>query len=154
MGVGLDPADLLEAIEQGVDMFDCVAPTRLARHGMLFCHCEERDPSLRLGTGSAIPKTAEDCRAPKGARDDKNKHRINITNSVFAKDAGPIDPSCHCPTCQNYSRSYLHHLFGAQEMTAMRLASIHNLYFLLDLMRQTREAIKQDKFLELKQNWR
>ena len=124
MGVGLDPADLLVAVEHGIDMFDCVAPTRLARHGMLFVN----------------PET-------------EKKHRINIKNSVFAKDPGPIDKNCQCPTCKNYSRAYLHHLFSAEEISAMRLASLHNLYFLIDLCSQIREAIKQDKFLELKKKW-
>jgi queuine tRNA-ribosyltransferase len=120
MGVGLNPTDLLIAVEHGVDMFDCVAPTRLARHGMLFCF----DPA-------------------------KN-HRLNIKNAGFTKDFGPIDPSCDCSTCKNYTRSYLHHLFSADEMTAMRLASVHNLRFMLKLMEETREAIKNDTFSELK----
>jgi queuine tRNA-ribosyltransferase len=125
MGIGLSPADLLTAVEHGIDMFDCVAPTRLARHGMLFNFSVGREKQFRL----------------------------NITNAQYAEDFKPIDASCKCPTCQNYSRAYLHHLFNAQEMSAMRLASIHNLYFMLDLMRQAREAIKKDKFSELKQKW-
>ena len=124
MGVGLSPADLLVAIEHGVDMFDCVAPTRLARHGMLFV----------------------------GPDTDK-KLRINITNAKFAKDSGPIDKNCTCATCKNYSRAYLHHLFNAQEISAMRLASIHNLHFMLDLTRQAREAILENKFTELLKKW-
>lgn len=113
MGVGLAPNDLLKAVALGSDMFDCVAPTRLARHGMLF-----------MG----------------------NDERININNSSFAKDAGPVAPGCACPACQNYSRAYLHHLFAAQEITGMRLASIHNLHFMLDLMRRARQAILKDEF--------
>jgi len=124
MGIGLSPADLLIAIEHGVDMFDCVAPTRLARHGMLFV----------------------------GPTEDK-KLRINITNAKFAKDSAPIDKNCTCSTCKNYSRAYLHHLFNAQEMSAMRLASIHNLHFMLDLTRQAREAILEDKFSDFKKQW-
>src|SRR3989344_5192463 len=124
MGIGLSPADLLIAIEHGVDMFDCVAPTRLARHGMLFV----------------------------GPTEDK-KLRINITNAKFAKDSGPIDKNCTCSTCKNYSRAYLHHLFNAQEMSAMRLASIHNLHFMLDLTRQARKAILEDRFPELLKKW-
>jgi queuine tRNA-ribosyltransferase len=124
MGVGLSPADLLIAIEHGVDMFDCVAPTRLARHGMLFV----------------------------GPTEDK-KLRINITNAKFAKDSGPIDKNCTCSTCKNYSRAYLHHLVNTQEISAMRLASIHNLHFMLDLTRQAREAILEDRFLEFKKKW-
>ena len=124
MGLGLSPADLLVAIEHGADMFDCVAPTRLARHGMLFV----------------------------GPTTDK-KLRINITSSKFAKDSGPIDKNCTCSTCQNYSRAYIRHLFNAQEISAMRLATIHNLHFMLNLMHQAREAILEDRFLELKKEW-
>ena len=123
MGLGLSPTDLLVAIEHGVDMFDCVGPTRLARHGMLFCYAPDK------------------------------KHRLNITNSQFTKDTGPIDPDCQCHTCQNYSRAYLHHLFAAQEMSGMRLASIHNLHFMLDLTRCAREAILEDRFDELLKKW-
>ncbi len=124
MGVGLSPADLLVAVEHGADMFDCVAPTRLARHGMLFVGPEEN-----------------------------KKLRINITNAQFTTDSGPIDKNCSCSTCKNYSRAYLHHLFNAQEMSAMRLASIHNLYFMVDLMRQAREAILENRFSEFKKQW-
>jgi tRNA-guanine transglycosylase len=124
MGVGLSPVDLLIAVEHGVDMFDCVAPTRLARHGMLYVKNKEKN------------------------------HRLNIKNSSLTKDPGPIDERCICSTCQNYSRGYLHHLFAAGEMTGMRLASIHNLHFLLNLMRETREAIKQDQFQELLKEWK
>ena len=149
MGIGLSPADLLIAIEHGVDMFDCVAPTRLARHGMVFCHCEE-------GTDEAIPNTGSAnsgiAALPSGARNDK-KHRINITNAQFEKDSAPIDKNCSCSTCKNYTRSYLHHLFNAQEISAMRLATIHNLHFMLDLMRQAREAILENRFLEFKKQW-
>ncbi len=124
MGIGLSPTDLLIAIENGIDMFDCVAPTRLARHGMLFVNPEQ----------------------------DK-KLRINITNNKYKKDSGPIDPTCACHTCQNYSRAYLHHLFSAGEISAMRLSSIHNLHFMLDLTRQAREAIMEDRLDELLKKW-
>lgn len=124
MGIGLSPTDLLIAIENGIDMFDCVAPTRLARHGMLFVNPEQ----------------------------DK-KLRINITNNKYKKDSGPIDPTCACHTCQNYSRAYLHHLFSAGEISAMRLSSIHNLHFMLDLTRQARETITEDRFDELLKKW-
>ena len=131
MGLGLSPLDLLIAVEHGADMFDCVAPTRLARHGMLFCHCESNE---------AIPQI--------------NKHRLNIKNSIFINDLSPIDPNCTCPVCKNYTRSYLHHLFSADEMTGMRLATIHNLYFMLNLMKETRKAINEDRFTELLNKWK
>jgi queuine tRNA-ribosyltransferase len=124
MGLGLSPTDLLIAIKHGIDMFDCVAPTRLARHGMVFVNPTE----------------------------DK-KLRINITNNRYTKDSSPIDPQCQCHTCQHYSRAYIHHLFAAQEMSAMRLASIHNLHFMLDLTRLAREAILEDRFDELLKKW-
>ncbi|HRY36636.1 MAG TPA: tRNA guanosine(34) transglycosylase Tgt [Candidatus Magasanikbacteria bacterium] len=124
MGLGLSPLDLLEAVEHGADMFDCVAPTRLARHGMLFVFDKEKE------------------------------HRLNIKNAKFENDLSPIDPKCSCPTCKNYTRSYLHHLFSADEMTGMRLATIHNLYFMLNLMKETREAINKDEFTKLLNDWK
>ncbi len=123
MGLGLNPTDLFTVVERGIDMFDCVAPTRLARHGIIFI------------------------------KDKKNNHRLNITNAKFAVDTKPIDKKCSCQTCQNYTRAYLHHLFKVQEMTAMRLATIHNIHFFLDLMKKMREAIRKDKFLQLKKEW-
>ena len=121
MGVGFNPSDLFEVVERGVDMFDCVAPTRVARNGRLFVH-KEINPKMY----------------------------INIKNSEFKTDNQPIDTECGCFTCQNHTRAYLHHLFKADEILGLRLASIHNLYFFFELMRQIREAIKEDRFLELK----
>lgn len=124
MGVGLDPADLLIVVEHGADMFDCVAPTRLARHGMIF------------------------TKEKKGG-----KHRLNIKNNAYEKDFSPLDQNCECSTCKNYSRAYLHHLFMTEEITGMRLATIHNLYFLLDLMNKTRQAILDGRFKDFKNKW-
>jgi len=132
MGLGLSPLDLFEVVERGIDMFDCVAPTRLARHGMLYT----ATPSPR-GEGYGV----------------RSDHRLNITNSVFSRDTRPIDESCSCPTCHSYTRAYLRHLFRANELSALRLATIHNIHFFLDLMRRMREAIKEDRFLELKKEW-
>ncbi len=123
MGVGLNPTDLLIAIEHGVDMFDCVAPTRIARHGMLF------------------------------TKNKSTHHRLNIRNATFTKDIRPVDEWCDCTTCMHYSRSYLHHLFSTDEITGMRLASIHNLRFMLKLMEETRTAINEDRFAEYKSQW-
>jgi queuine tRNA-ribosyltransferase len=72
---------------------------------------------------------------------------------AYANDTTPIDPTCSCSTCQNYTRSYIHHLFDADELTALRLASIHNLSFLLNLMAETKNAIKNNQFLKLKKSW-
>ncbi len=114
MGVGT-PGNILEAVRRGVDLFDCVMPSRNARHGHLF-------------TDAGI---------------------ININNKKYEKDNLPIDPVCNCPTCQRHSRAYIRHLFKAQEMLAMRLCVIHNLYFYNNLMTRIREALDNDTFEEL-----
>ncbi len=118
MGVGT-PEDLIENISRGVDMFDCVMPTRNARNGTLF---------TSFG-------------------------RINIKASKFKKDSTPIDPNCNCMVCKNYSRAYLNHLIRAKELTYYRLASIHNLYYYLDLMAKAREAILEDRFDNFKKEF-
>ncbi len=118
MGVGT-PEDLIENIDRGVDMFDCVMPTRNARNGTLF---------TTFG-------------------------RINIRGAKFKEDAGPIDKECSCYTCKNYSRAYLNHLYRSGEMTYFRLASYHNLHYYLNLMREAREAILQDKWVEFKKEF-
>ncbi|MFA7314736.1 MAG: tRNA guanosine(34) transglycosylase Tgt [Candidatus Magasanikbacteria bacterium] len=123
MGVGFNPSDLFEVVERGIDMFDCVAPTRVARNGRLFVHKEIN-----------------------------SKMYINIKNSEFKTDNKSIDDKCGCFTCQNHSRAYLHHLFKAEEILGLRLATIHNLYFFLELMRKIRKAIKEDRFVELKKD--
>ena len=130
MGVGFSPSDLFEVVERGVDMFDCVSPTRIARNGSLFCH----------------PDRAERVEG-------SLSYRINILNAKYRNDKLPIDPICACSTCKNYSRAYLNHLFKAEELLAYRLATIHNVHFFLNLMREIRQAIKEDKFLELKKEW-
>ncbi len=111
MGVGR-PEDLLEAIAAGVDMFDCVMPTRNARNGQLF---------TSVG-------------------------RLNIRNARFGQDDEPLDPNCACPVCTRSSRSYVHHLFRANEMLGPRLATLHNVSYYLDLMRQARCAIERDEY--------
>ncbi len=113
MGVGT-PGNILEAVRRGVDLFDCVMPSRNARHGHLF-------------TNAGI---------------------ININNKKYEKDDLPIDPECNCPTCQRHSRSYIRHLFKAQEMLAMRLCVMHNLYFYNNLMKKIRDALDNDTFDE------
>ena len=116
MGIGAIN-DILEAVERGVDMFDCVLQTRLARHGTLMT----------------------------------SEGRINIKKSIYKEDFGPLDPECDCYTCQNYSRAYLNHLFRNQEGLGNRLMSIHNLRFLIRFMEEIRKAIKEDRFLEFKE---
>ncbi|WP_169784718.1 tRNA guanosine(34) transglycosylase Tgt [Campylobacter curvus] len=118
MGVGT-PEDIVENVERGVDMFDCVMPTRNARNGTLF---------TSFG-------------------------KIAIKNARFVNDHEPIDPECDCYTCRRYSRGYLNHLFRARELTFFRLASLHNLHYYLNLMKQIREAITVGKFSEFKREF-
>ena len=118
MGVGT-PEDLVENVARGVDMFDCVMPTRNARNGTLF---------TSFG-------------------------KINIKSARFATDRAPIDPQCDCYTCRNYSRAYLSHLYRAGELTFFRLASLHNLHYYLNLMKQIRAAIKDGKFAEFRREF-
>ena len=118
MGVGT-PEDLVENVARGVDMFDCVMPTRNARNGTLF---------TSFG-------------------------KINIKSARFATDRAPIDPECDCYACQNYSRAYLSHLYRAGELTFFRLASLHNLHYYLNLMKQMREAIMAGEFEKFRRNF-
>ena len=118
MGVGT-PEDLIENIERGVDMFDCVMPTRNARNGTLF---------TTFG-------------------------RVNIRKAEFKEDSQPIDPACDCYTCKNFSRAYLNHLYKAGEMTFFRLASMHNIHYYLTLMKEAREAILTDNWVEFKKDF-
>jgi queuine tRNA-ribosyltransferase len=118
MGVGT-PEDLLEAVSHGVDMFDCVMPTRNGR------------------TGSAFTSGG----------------KLNIRNARYELDESPLDAECSCSVCQRYSRAYLRHLYQAGEMLAAMLISHHNLAFFLDLMRKSREAIKQGNFAVFKRDF-
>ena len=118
MGVG-DPIDLLEGVERGVDMFDCVLPTRIARHGNAFTH----------------------------------SGKMNLKNSKFKEDFTPIEESCECYTCKNYTRSYIRHLLIAGEQLSGRLLSIHNIRFLIKLTEDIRKAIDEDKFDEFKEEF-
>ena len=118
MGVGA-PEDLLEAIENGVDLFDCVLPTRLARHGALF--------------------------VPTG--------RVNIRKAVYRTQEAPVDPTCDCPTCVNYSAAYLHHLCRSEELLYHRLATLHNLRFIFRLLEDARTAIKEQRFTAFKEGF-
>lgn len=113
MGVGT-PANILEAVARGVDLFDCVMPARNARHGKLF-------------TWSGA---------------------VNILNAKYELDDSPLDAECDCPTCKNFSKAYLRHLFKSGEMLGMRLAVMHNLYFYNTLMERIREALGAGKFEE------
>ena len=111
MGVGT-PANILEAVRRGVDLFDCVMPSRNARHGHAF--------------------TQEGCR--------------NLLNAKYELDQAPLDERCSCPICQKFSRAYIHHLFKAGEMLALRLTVMHNLYFYNSLLEKIREALEGGRF--------
>lgn len=153
MGVGFSPADLFEVVERGVDMFDCVAPTRMARNGSLFV--SKQSLPLVGGGGEGVSTSDETSPLPLSYKERERNFnfRININNAKYRDDKLPIDPECSCSTCKNYTRAYLNHLFKAEELLAYRLATIHNLHFFLNLMKQMREAIKENKFLELKKQW-
>ena len=111
MGVGT-PANILEGVRRGIDMFDCVMPSRNARHAHVF--------------------TWEGCR--------------NMKNAKYELDTSPIDERCGCPVCKNFTRAYIRHLFKSEEMLAMRLAVMHNLYFYNTLTEKIREALDNDTF--------
>ncbi|SNR69315.1 tRNA guanosine(34) transglycosylase Tgt [Desulfurobacterium atlanticum] len=118
MGVG-KPEDIVVAVEHGVDMFDCVMPTRNARNGTLFTW----------------------------------NGKLNIKSAKYKEDEKPIDETCDCYTCKNFSRAYLRHLFAAKEINALILNSIHNLHFYSKLMEKIRKAIKEKRFKEFKQEF-
>jgi queuine tRNA-ribosyltransferase len=115
MGIG-DPEGVIEVISRGVDMFDCVLPTRTAR------------------TGSALTWEG----------------RLNLRNARFARDPGPLDADCACPACSTFSRAYIRHLVNQQEILGVRLLSLHNLRFLIDLVAAARQAIERGTFAQWK----
>jgi len=118
MGVGF-PEDLVEGVKRGVDMFDCVAPTRMGRNGTAFT----------------------------------SDGRVNVRRAEFRVDARPLDETCDCPTCTRFSRAYLRHLFVADEILGLRLLSLHNVHFLVALMRRARAAIADGSFDAWSRDW-
>jgi queuine tRNA-ribosyltransferase len=118
MGVG-SPDSLVDGAIRGIDMFDCVLPTRIARNG-----------TVMTSTG-----------------------RLVFKNAQYARDFGPLDPECDCYTCQHYSRAYIRHLIKCNETFGIRLTTYHNLYFLLKLMEQVREAIREDRLGDFKEEF-
>jgi len=145
MGVG-QPEEIVEAVRRGIDMFDCVLPTRNARHGLIYIW----SPRLSLRGGrkptKQSPEIAALSRQGGIARKDRFYDTLHITNEKFKKDFSPLDKNCSCPTCKNYTRAYLRHLFIAGEPLGLRLATIHNVHFYLELMRKIRKAIRAGKF--------
>jgi len=118
MGLGTPP-QLLEMITRGMDMFDCVLPTRLARNGTAF-----------TSTGT-----------------------LNLKNAEYAKDRRPIEQDCVCPSCREFTRGYVRHLIKAEEILGLRLITLHNLHFYLDLMRQARDKIDKGTFNEFRREF-
>ena len=118
LGVG-SPEDIFEGVARGIDIFDCVLPTRIARNGAVF---------VRTG-------------------------RLNIRNARYADDPAPIEEGCNCYTCRHFSRAYLRHLIMAREILGLRLATLHNLHFMLNLVREIREAILAGTFAALKKEF-
>ena len=118
MGVG-SPDSLIDGAIRGVDMFDCVLPTRIARNGTLMT----------------------------------SEGRVVVKNAKYERDFGPLDPNCDCYACKNYSRAYIRHLIRANETFGIRLTSYHNLYFLLNLMEQIRDAIRNDRLGDFKEEF-
>ena len=120
LGIG-EPVDIWEFVAQGIDTFDCVSPTRLARHG------------------SALVKG--------------KRNKINLKNKKFKENFYPIDISCNCYTCKNFTLSYLHHLFVSDEILALQLVTNHNIYFMNELMETIRYSINNNIFEEVKKEW-
>jgi len=118
MGVGF-PEDLVEGVRRGVDLFDCVAPTRMGRNGAVFTQ----------------------------------DGRLNIKRAEFRDDSRPLDDGCGCGACARFSRAYLRHLFVADEMLGLRLLSLHNVHFLVALMRAARDAIAAGGFDAWSRRW-
>lgn len=118
MGVGT-PDCLVEGVARGIDMFDCVFPTRVARNGMAMVH----------------------------------SGRMNMKNKKYEKDWAPLEEGCGCYTCQHYSRAYIRHLYKSEELLAFRLVTIHNLFFLLQFMRDMRQAIIDGNFTEFRESF-
>jgi queuine tRNA-ribosyltransferase len=118
MGVGT-PEDLWSGIEQGVDMFDCAMPTRIARNGTLYT----------------------------------SHGRLVIKNARYSRDFSPPDPNCDCHCCRHYSRAYLRHLFNTKEIIALRLSTLHNLTFMLNLTRFIRQSILEGRFQQAKSHF-
>lgn len=127
LGIGT-PEDIILGVEQGIDTFDCNSATRIARVGYIYI-LPESDGNV------------------------ENKFRYRLTNAEFEDDKMPLDKNCECWVCRNYTRAYVRHLLKAQEYTGYTLASYHNVYFFINLMKRIRKAIDDDKFLEMKKKW-
>jgi len=126
LGIGV-VEDIFESVERGIDLFDCVSPTRIARSGFAYIH------------------------PPIGTK--KNKYRYKISSIKHQTDGQPLDPNCECDVCKNYSRAYVNHLFRTGELVGYNLISFHNVFFMLQLMREIRKSIELGNFKKLKNKW-
>jgi queuine tRNA-ribosyltransferase len=117
LGIG-EPDDIIAGVAQGCDTFDCVAPTRIARTGSIYIHT-----------------------SPEWNKEKANIKRISLKNAKYQHDLSKLDEGCDCYVCQNYTKAYLAHLFRAQEMLGAHLASIHNLYTIVNFTKKLRESI-------------
>jgi tRNA-guanine transglycosylase len=127
LGIG-EIDDIFECVARGIDTFDCVSPTRIARRGSLLI-------------------------SPQAGGSQDNKFHINIKSAKFKEDRSPVDPNCTCSTCATYSRAYLRHLYVSRELSYFRLATLHNLHFMLRFMEEIRESIRAGTFAEMKERW-
>jgi len=118
MGVG-SPDYLIDGAIRGIDMFDCVLPTRIGRNGTIFT----------------------------------SRGRIIVRDAKYARDFSPMDPECDCYACKNFTRAYIRHLFKTGEILGLRLATWHNLRFLINLMSDVRQAIKEDRLLDFRKEF-
>ena len=118
MGVGM-PEDILDAIDRGVDMFDCVIPTRNARNGTVFT----------------------------------SRGKLVIRNSKYKQDFKPLDETCDCYACSNFSRAYIRHLFNVNEVLGLRLATVHNIHFYMKIVKEARKSIVDKNYLEWKNSF-
>jgi queuine/archaeosine tRNA-ribosyltransferase len=126
LGIG-EIDDIFDAVEGGMDTFDCVIPTRFGRYGIVF---------VGPGDGNI-----------------KNRFRLDINKTIYAKDKNPISKECGCYVCKNFTRGYINHLFRAQELLAYRLASYHNMFFINNLVKKIRLAILDENFQKMKKEW-
>lgn len=126
LGIG-EVDDIFDAVENGMDTFDCVIPTRFGRYGIALVSPPEGNI--------------------------QNRFRLDITKFTYERDSGPLDATCDCSTCKNYTRAYINHLFRVKELLAYRLLSYHNVYFILNLTKKIREAIWEGNFAALKNEW-
>lgn len=127
LGIG-EVVDFFECIERGIDLFDCVAPTRRARNGSLYI-------------------------SPQSGGNKHNKFTLSIQRAVFTADKKPIDPGCLCYTCRHFSRAYLRHLYLASEILYHQLATIHNVYFMVNLVKKIRQSLLEKRLSRFKLEW-